>query len=182
MHSPSHKSNSLAEAKSPHIVVHQNATLNKLQAGKLAMAERCQKIGRQILDEAGVRRVDYLDRLKGRAYIEPRYVQVPKPTTRRRLYILAHEAGHIELCHGRKAVHREEFEAEQYAHRVLRKHGIAVPKKSTTKAKKYVAWKIHQALRRGARTIDREAYKWARDYMIDEDQDAMKTVQLADLS
>jgi len=69
----------------------------KLQQGKKAMAERCQRIGKLILNEAGVEKVEYYNRLKGWAISRHKFVRIPEPTTRRRLFILAHEAGHVAL-------------------------------------------------------------------------------------
>src|SRR5690606_7683944 len=82
----------------------------------------------------------------------------------RRLYIAAHEAGHVALGHNDDVPrHREEFEAEQYAHKALRRHGIAVSRKSTNSAKRYVAWKVRQAVRRSAKRLDRESVQWCWD-------------------
>lgn len=154
----------------------------KLQHGKKAMAERCQRVGKTIFDEAGVDKVEYHNRLSGWAMSDKRFVRIPKPTTRRRLYIVAHEAGHIALNHcGAKPKHRQEYEAERYAHDALRRHGIAVSKKSTQRAKKYVARKVSQALRRGAKTIDRESFSWCRNELSFEDRLRVKQVRLANL-
>lgn len=137
----------------------------ELQAAKRQAAERYKAVAKTILSEAEVEHVRYHDKgLRGRAWAKERRVLVPHPTTRRRLYIVAHEAGHIELAHVHGKVHRQEYEAERYAHEALRKHEVAVPAKSTKRAKEYVAWKIHQAIRRGAQTIDKEALEWCKPY------------------
>lgn len=154
----------------------------KLQQGKKAMAERCKQVGKAILDEAGVQKVEYHTRLRGSASSEHRSVHIPTPTTRRRLYILAHEAAHVALNHcGAKPKHRQEYEAERYAHDALRRHGIAVSKKSTKRAKEYVAWKIRQALRRGAKSIDRESFNWCQHELLSRDRLMIKQIRLADL-
>jgi len=44
----------------------------------------------------------------------------------------------------------------------MREHGIAVPRKSLRRAKRYVAYKIRQAERRGAKHIDAKAKKFAK--------------------
>jgi len=151
----------------------------KLQQAKKAMAERCERVGKAILDEAGVKKVQYHDRLCGRAFVEDKLVFIPKPTTRRRLYVVAHEAGHVALNHsGNKPQHRKEYEAEKYAHDALRRHGISVPKKETQRGKRYVARKISQALRRGAKTIDRESFKWCGSELSNVDQQRIKSVVL----
>ena len=89
--------------------------------------------------------------------------------TRCRLYICAHEAGHVAKGHkrGNGYSHRHEYEAERYAHEALRRHGIALPRKELERGTEYVAEKIHQAIRRGANNIDREALKWCADYHSD---------------
>ena len=143
------------------------------------MVERCQQVGQAILDEAGVKKVQYHDRLSGWAAVKLKAVHVPTPKTRRRLYVLAHEAGHVALNHiGMKPSHREEYEAAKYAHDALRKHGISVPKKSTHRAKRYVARKISQAIRRGAKTIDRESFNWCRGELSVMDQLKMTKITL----
>ncbi len=50
------------------------------------------------------------------------------------------------------------------ASRCPKAYDIAVPKKETENAKKYVAHKIHQAIRRGAKSIDREALEWCKGF------------------
>jgi RES domain-containing protein len=140
-----------------------------LQDAKRQAAERFQTIAQDILDAAGVQHIDYHDKgLRGKAWGKQKRVLVPWPTTRRRLYVVAHEAGHVAMGHARTKAHREEYEAEKYAHDALRKHGVAVPAESTRQAKDYVAWKIHQAIRRGAKAIDRQALEWCRDYWTEE--------------
>jgi hypothetical protein len=87
---------------------------------------------------------------------------VPRPFTRRALHIFLHECAHIALLHvGKKPRHVEELEPEQWAFRKMRGHGIAVPRKSVRRAKRYVAYKIRQAERRGAKYIDAKAKKFA---------------------
>lgn len=139
-------------------------TMNeRLQDGRARMAERCREVAAKLAAEAGVVTVEETrSNLSGRASPRERWIKVPPPTTRRRLYIFAHECGHVALNHvGKKPRHRQEYEAERWAHDALRRHGIAVPKKSTARAKKYVRQKIRQAIDRGAKHIDQEAAKWS---------------------
>jgi len=109
----------------------------------------------------------------------------PKPTTRRRLYILSHECGHVVLKHnGSLPSHRQEYEAEQFAHQQLRLHEVAVPRKATIQAKEYVAYRIDQAIRLGrAKRLDREAVAWTSQYHSQVVRDALRfaTVELLDL-
>jgi hypothetical protein len=46
----------------------------------------------------------------------------------------------------------------------MREHGIAVPHSMTKRAKQYVARKIRQAQRRGAKHIDADAKRFARSH------------------
>ena len=90
-------------------------------------------------------------------------------TTRRRLYVCAHEVAHIVLHYTpsgkriKKPRHMKEHEAELWAHRWLRDQGIAVPRQETERAKNYVASKIEAAIRNGAMisSIARPAAAWA---------------------
>ena len=101
--------------------------------------------------------------LTGRAFVQSGEIHVPRPFTRRALHIFLHECAHIALNHvGKKPRHVEELEAEQWAFRKMREHGIAVPRKSLRRAKQYVAYKIRQAERRGAKHIDAKAKKFAK--------------------
>src|SRR5262249_54253123 len=120
-----------------------------------------------LVKEAGVLEVVYnRGTLSGRAFYKGKRIRVPEPTTRRRLVIFAHECAHIAIGH-RPTVpkHRNEYDAERWAQDALRRHGVAVPKKEQERAKKYVAWKIKQAIRRGAKSLDRETFAWCRDYL-----------------
>lgn len=102
-------------------------------------------------------------RLAGRAFPRSGEIHVPRPFTRRALHIFLHECAHVALGHiGKKPRHVEELEAEQWAFRKMRAHGIAVPRKSLQRAKRYVAFKIRQAERRGAKHIDANAKKFAK--------------------
>ena len=146
---------------------HVATRLEAMRDGRKKMATRCQEVAQAIIREAGVVTVQFHNRgLYGRARIKENAIYAPSPSTRRRLYIVAHECGHVVLKHdGSKPRHREEYEAERYAHVAMRQHGISVPKKSTVPAKKYVAWKIHQAVKRGAKSIDKESLRWCQDYL-----------------
>jgi hypothetical protein len=135
----------------------------KLRQGKVQMAERCMAAAKAIAEEAGVETSEYTNGLHGHACPTLRHIEAPKPTTRRRLYVWAHECAHVALRHiENKPCHREEYEAEQWAAAALRRHGVPVPRKELTRAKKYVAMKIRRAELRGAKRIDAEARKWSR--------------------
>jgi hypothetical protein len=79
------------------------------------------------------------------------------------LYVFLHECGHAHLhLDDRKKRHVEEMEAEKFAHEKMREHSIAVPRKESKQAKRYVARKIKQATGSGAKRIDPEARRFAR--------------------
>ena len=149
--------------------------MTDLQHARAAAAARYAQLGRVLLAEVGMTesQVEPRTRLSGHAQwlLGAPFIAAPWPTTtRRRLYILAHECGHIALRHGgpgrpkRIPAHRKEYEAEHYAHAALRRHGVAVPRRMTDSARRYVGRKISQALKRGAKreNIDRAALRFAR--------------------
>jgi len=130
------------------------------------MAERCRRAAVAIAREAGVERIDYHERgLRGRAFVKSKRILVPHPTTRRRLYVFAHECGHVALRHGSRPRHRQELEAELYAQDALRRHGIEVPEREVEIGRRYVAQKIVRAIRRRAKKVDRAAVEWAWEFL-----------------
>jgi hypothetical protein len=91
--------------------------------------------------------------MTGRASLATDAIFAPAGTTRRQLYVLAHECGHIALHSAResrrKPRHIEEHEAESYAHRALAAHGLQVPEASTYGARCYVGECIEEDRARG---------------------------------
>lgn len=94
---------------------------------------------------------------------KPGVIYGPAPATRKSLYVILHEYAHAHLDHGnsKKPVHEAEVEAEQWAKKVLREEGIAVPREMVREGKKYVAEKIAKAERRGASKISSVAKRYA---------------------
>lgn len=140
---------------------------DELSLARKAAARRYYEAGLAMLKEAGVENWTFHENgLYGRC--SEKHLSCPKPTTRRRLYILAHECGHAALNHAAigkgQPTHRKEYEAELYAHEALRRYGIAVPRKETQRAKEYVARRIDMAVRRHTTKLDREAVKWTRGF------------------
>jgi len=157
----------------------------KLKAGKERMRQLCIQAA-LTNTPATVRVVRIRKTLSGRAYSAAE-IAVPRPVTRRALHIFLHECAHVALGHvkaahfaptlphggpgpvqaaseprvRRKPRHVEEYEAEQWAFDRMRESGIPIPRKSLRRAKSYVAYKIRQARRRGAKAVDREAQRWA---------------------
>lgn len=138
----------------------------RCREGKEAMATRCEAVAQVLAKEAGVKTWEYTRGLYGRASPKRKHIRAPRPTTRRRLYLWAHECAHVALAHvGKKPVHRQEYEAEQWAEEALRRHGVAVPTESVVGAKRYVAMKIRRAVKRGALVIDSDAQAFCKEYL-----------------
>jgi hypothetical protein len=132
-----------------------------LQQERRDFAAKCYRIGMAALPEGWT--FKFRKNLSGRAYMEDRRIEAPKPVTRKSLYIWLHECAHATLHVGsRKPRHVEEFEAEQWAHAKMREHKIPVPKAMTQRAKRYVARKIRQAVMSGAKSIDPAASRFAK--------------------
>jgi uncharacterized protein YjhX (UPF0386 family) len=74
----------------------------------------------------------------------------------------AHEIGHIVLRHGGHTPrYLEEFEATILAVRLLRRDGIAVPRRALDAYRRYVARKVLRRSRRGL-PIRRDVLRWCR--------------------
>lgn len=135
----------------------------ELQAAREAAKLRLLDIADALVKEAGVKQHFIRRSLSGRAWPAEGRIEAPEGRTRKQLYILAHECAHVALGHNRKKPrHVEEMEAEQWAHDALRRYGVAVPRSMTVRAKRYVAHKINQAVRRGAKRIDPAALLYSR--------------------
>ena len=109
-------------------------------------------------------RVEFRKALSGMHYGHRQMIQAPRPTTPKSLYIFLHECAHAYLHTGSGANgkrHVKEMEAELWAHAKMAEHGIPVPPEVTERAKQYVAYKIMQAERRGAKHIDPRALEFA---------------------
>lgn len=140
-----------------------NEFADRLQRGKNRMRELC--IQTALLNTpTSVRFVIVRRNLSGCANAE--VISAPRPVTRRALAIFLHECAHIALCHvgnngNHKPQHVKEYEAERWAFDRMREAGIRVPRKSLRRAKGYVAYKIRQARKRGAKRVDPNALRWA---------------------
>jgi hypothetical protein len=64
-------------------------------------------------------------------------IQAPAGDNAEDLYILAHECGHAAHRHrfSEKLIWKHEYEAEIWAHDILRRYGVAVTKTQTRRAK-----------------------------------------------
>ena len=136
------------------------------------VSDRYREIAGKMAEEAGVKEV-VEDRkgLCGFAYVKTKKIHVPSPNTLRRLYVFAHECGHVALEHGpEKTKHRVEYEAETWAVEAFGRYGLTTHPKSDERGRQYVAYKIRQALRRGAKSIDPEAREFARGFLAHRDE------------
>lgn len=113
-----------------------------LQEARRAAKERYQFIAEALKREAGVRRHYTHKSISGLAWIGSGKILAPDGITRRQLYVLAHECGHIVLHSSaetwNKPGHIKEHEAETYAHRSFERYGLEVPEKSAQWARAYV--------------------------------------------
>jgi hypothetical protein len=91
---------------------------------------------------------------------------VPKPITRRALYVFLHECAHFVLHADYKRNKRprylEEFEAETWARDKMREAGIPVPRKEIVRAKEHVAQHLKQVKRKKGRRLDPKMLAFAR--------------------
>ncbi|WP_449411128.1 hypothetical protein [Methylobacterium komagatae] len=135
--------------------------MTDLQQARQESADRLLGIGMAHVPEGY--EVKFRRSLTGRHYAASKRIEAPRPVTRKSLYIFLHECAHAHLhSDGKKRpCHVKEMEAEQWAHAKMREHGVPVPKAMTERAKQYVAWKIQQARKRGAKRIDPAALRFA---------------------
>jgi len=112
------------------------------QAARRVARERFQLIAAALKREAGIRRHYTHKSISGLAWIGARKILAPDGITRRQLYVLAHECGHIVLHSSPstwgKPGHVKEHEAETYAHRAFVRYGLEVPEKSAQWARTYI--------------------------------------------
>ncbi len=115
-------------------------SLEQLRAGREAMRARCEAIAVKHTPEGAT--LTFHRSLSGRAWVEKREMTVPRPVTRKSLYIYLHECAHIMLDHrGQRRSFQQEAEAERWAQRAMREEGLAVPRAMLKRAKEYVARK-----------------------------------------
>jgi len=115
----------------------------------------------------------------GRAFLSRKIIETPDPINLDRLFIVAHECGHIALQHGarRPVRHRGEFEAEQFAMLLLRHFNVPVPYGMVQDGQHYVAWQIDQDLRHGRTELDRDSVEWGVRHLSDYTHDALTSTR-----
>ena len=108
-----------------------------------AARQRYSAVADALKREAGIEKHYKHKSMSGLAWIGTGKILAPEGVTRRQLYVLAHECGHIILHRlpstWAKPSHVKEHEAETYAHRAFRRYDIEIPEKSALWARAYVA-------------------------------------------
>lgn len=139
----------------------------RLQAARAAARDRYQLIALAIKMEAGVTRHYTHKSISGLAWSDKGRILAPEGITRRQLYVLAHECGHIVLhntpAKWSKPGHVKELEAEIYAHRTFQRYGLEVPARSSQWARQYVGQWIMRDKAEGI-PIAREAAEFAQGH------------------
>ena len=133
-----------------------------LQEKKLEAKRILKSIARQWFKIHKVKKITYVKGLYGKAWCKEKRLRIPPPTTRKRMYIIAHELGHLAL-HTKTSKRQfiKEFEAEQYAHTLMRRFNIKVPRDMTVRAKNYVQYRINLSVKRGLQApIPSEIRAW----------------------
>ena len=132
-----------------------------LQEKKLEAKRILKSIARHWFKIHKIKKIIYVKGLYGRCFHNG-HIRIPPPTTRKRMYIIAHELGHIAL-HAKtsKRSFIKEFEAEQYAHALMRRFKIRIPRAMTKRAKNYVQYRINLSVKRGLQApIPKEINLW----------------------
>ena len=111
--------------------------------------------------------VRYRKSLTGCVYSKKKLVYIPSIKSRKSLYIALHELYHVERAENKLKkieVNVEEMRAELFAHRKMREMGFAVPTSQTQRAKRYVAYKVRKAIKRGKKleNIDKEVLRFIK--------------------
>lgn len=113
---------------------------------------------------ASVRFVQLRKNLTGCAYFKLGKLSAPRPVTRRALQVFLHECAHFDL-HGAKPHAKprylEEYEAEKWSLDKMEEAGIPISLKMRQASAQHVRWSIQKAKRRGARSFDLQALRYA---------------------
>ena len=132
-----------------------------LQEKKLEAKRILKSIARHWFKVHKIKKITYVKGLYGRCFHNG-HIRIPPPTTRKRMYIIAHELGHIAL-HAKTSKRQfiKEFEAEKYAHALMRRFKIRIPRAMTKRAKGYVQYRINLSVKRGLKApIPSEIRAW----------------------
>lgn len=138
-------------------------------------SERYAEIGRELVADVGATVLFHRTSLSGRAMVKRKIIAGPWPTTtRRRLYIIAHECGHIFHDHRRQSpAYVQEFEAEMYAREALMQFDIEPVEKDIENGDLYIMRKLVQASRRGLKSVDGRVWRHLRMDRFGDEQTAL---------
>jgi hypothetical protein len=109
-------------------------------------------------------KVEYRKSLSGTHYGDRALIQAPRPTTPKSLYVWLHECAHAYLHTGSGKygkVYIKELEAELWARVRMGEAGVPVPPEMIESGKRYIAYKIVKAERRGGKNFDPRAIEFA---------------------
>ena len=137
-------------------------TAKYLQEKKLEAKRILKSIARHWFKIHKVKKIIYIKGLYGRSFLKESRIKIPPPTTRKRMYIIAHELGHLAL-HAKTSKRPliREYEAERYAHTLMRRFNIKVPRAMTKRAKGYVQYRINLSKKFGLKKpIPKEITNW----------------------
>ena len=133
----------------------------RLHADRNRMTARCLKVAEKFVPNGY--RIIHKQRLSGHVFWKNREFHVPRPVTRKALYIYLHEYAHIYLKHNEAdlPIHRREYEAETWAIRMMEYEDIPPPFKMIQQGKAYVLNEIIKALAHGEMKICKSSWKYA---------------------
>jgi hypothetical protein len=123
----------------------------------IAAIKKAARVKHHIIDNA----FPYYDYYEGRGTIH-----APAGDNAEELYILAHECGHAAHRHNRRTPKwQHEYEAEIWAHDILRRFGVVVSKARTRRAKANVRLELSAGLDFPDKRTARAAANWSGGYI-----------------
>ena len=123
--------------------------------------------GLALIKESGVFVKKWRGSMSGRAWYKGKIIAAPYPKTAKSFEVLAHEIGHIVANPNRKAPSWErEMLASEYALVQFKRFGLKLPRQIKTKAARYIAYSVCQALNRGMKKIPAMVRKYCRGRVV----------------
>ncbi len=139
------------------------------------MRRRYEEAAVELVREAGIKTWDTTAKgLRGRAFVKQRGIVTPPPTTVRRFCVVAHECKHVEVG-PRTTMHSYEREHEcvRAEETACLRFGFRFPRQQLERNKRYVAYRLHQGLRRGLAPtkVKLSILRWCWDYLSPADRE-----------
>lgn len=108
-------------------------------------------------------RLPFDQQFVGLAIPEKRHIHTRWPTnTPDKLFILAHEIGHVAMAHNSSIpIYVEEFEAEMFAISLFRRYRLRLTASMIGRARRNVRYAIGCGLARGLAAIDNQIARWS---------------------